>query len=91
MYNNVFISSIPKSIIMYYFLSLLLFYRVLVFSPSPMVQVIVSINEGNPFSATPTGDGLYTVPWNPAHYLLGLHTISVYVQVCVFIGHVTVT
>ncbi len=55
----------------------------LVFSPSPMVQVTVSINEGDPVSATPTGGVLYTVPWDPAHYSLGLHTISVYVQVCI--------
>ena len=46
-----------------------------------MSQVLLSIDDGDPLPATPTGGVLYTLPWEPLQYSSGLHTIDVFVKV----------
>ena len=76
-----------NSIINYLYIPLI---RVLVFSPLPISQVTVSINNGDHATATPTGNALYTLPWEPSKYSSGLHTITVFVKViCISDKYIT--
>ena len=60
--------------------------RLLVFSPSPIVSVRLSVDGRRLADPSQVGTSpLYTAPWQPEAFAAGLHTISVSVKVSVSI------
>ena len=56
-------------------------YRILAFSPDPIVKVNVKVNGKQFGEATHSEGPLFVLPWDPHGYQQGVHTIEVTVEV----------
>lgn len=54
-----------------------LFYRLLVFSPFPIIKVKLKIDKGEWKDCFHVNESFYVAPWNQNEYQNGLHTITV--------------
>jgi hypothetical protein len=77
MSSQVSYKKVTISCIMLYFT----FFRIVVLSPSLISSVLVTVDGKTLGEATHSDGPLYTLAWNPQLYHIGLHTITVKVQV----------